>query len=265
MFRTSFDIDGRKDLRSAASFFAMQLYNLPQNAVVRPLNTEGIAPIFVVGCGHSGTSLLASILGRSDKLLMVGYESGVFFPKKSLMTAKEVVRSWVNLARQFGLSGFVEKTPKHLHCIDRILKVVPNARIVVITRDGRDVMASFMSRGMSPEFAVERWCQDNQKVLALDGHASIIKTRYEDIVADPTAELQRLCDALGLEFSDEMITGTGSGYGWIKDGNMAKRAAETSKPIYDSRGKWKQALTSEHLEIFWKEASGIMSAFGYEK
>lgn len=259
----TFDADGRRGLKTRLGWALRRAYNAPVDARTRPLDTEGMLPIFVVGCGHSGTSLLAAILGRSDDLLMIGYESGAFFPKQSLATSREVVRSWLNLARQADFRGFVEKTPKHILCTDRIRRVVPDARFVGIVRDGRDVMASFLSRGLQPGFAVDRWVADNAALLAERDASDFRLIRFEDLIEDPAAVTQSVCADLGITYSEDMLRGSSDGYGWIKDGNMGLRAEQTSRDVYDSRGKWKGALTDAHLHLFWAAAGPTMGAFGY--
>lgn len=259
----TFDRDGQSSFRDFLSVTAMRVYNWPQSIFVRPLDIHGSKPIFVVGCGHSGTSMLAAVLERTDELMLVGYESGAFFPKKGLFASKEAVRAWLNLSRQTEHSGFIEKTPKHIHCMDRIRKVVPDARFVAIARDGRDVMASFKGRGLSPEFAVERWCTDNTAVLAARDEKDVIFTTYEAIVSEPVVEVSRICDRLDVAYSPELLAGSTSGYGWIRGGTMGSRAHQTSQAIYDGRGKWRSVLSESDLETFWQKARPIMRALGY--
>lgn len=258
------ETDGHSTSRDWLTAALLRLYNWPQNQVVRPLDMKGVRPIFVVGCGHSGTSMLAAVLGRSEQLMLVGYESGAFFPKKSLLTSKEVVRAWLNICLQTRHSGFIEKTPKHVHCLQRIRTVVPGARFLVIARDGRDVMASFMKRGLSPEFAIKRWCIDNEAVLAARDAEDVFFTRYEDVVRQPETEIARICSALEIAYSPTLLESGESGYGWINEGTMGNRAIQTSREIYDGSGKWRSALTEKDLDLFWNKARRLMNSLGYD-
>lgn len=46
--------------------------------------------VFVVGCGHSGTTLVTSVLSRHSKFFAVGYESECFIPVHSLNLTKKL-------------------------------------------------------------------------------------------------------------------------------------------------------------------------------
>ncbi len=259
-----FDTDGTQTLRDRVAARAKIIYAWPFDRAIRPLEPQDTQAIFVVGCGHSGTSLLATVLGRSRELLLVGYESGAFFPMRGLASSKEVTKSWQNISLQLGYRGFVEKTPKHVHCLSRIRRVVPQARFIAIVRDGRDVMASFLSRGFTPEFAVQRWIDDNAAILAASSLQNLIMTSYEALVTEPEAEVKRICEALGLTFAPDMLSGSDSGYGWIQGQTMGQRAEQTAKPIYDSRGKWKDKLSPSELDLFWSRAEPMMAKLGYD-
>jgi len=124
-------------------------------------------------------------------------------------------------------------------------------------------MASFLARGLTPEFAVQRWIDDNAAILAAKSAHDLVLTSYEQLVSEPEVELARICKALGLEYSPEMLHGSDSGYGWIKGQTMGQRAEQTSKPLYDSRGKWKDKLSSSDLEVFWNSAEPMMKKLGY--
>jgi hypothetical protein len=258
-----FDTDGSRTWRTDFVSGIKTLYLWPQSLSVCPLNEQALLPVFVVGCGHSGTTLLATVLGRSEELLQIGYESSAFLPSRGYATSREVGLCWQNLALQTGHRGFVEKTPKHVHCISRIRKVFPRARIIGITRDGRDVMASFMGRGMAPGFAVHRWVEDNKALIAAVDAADVFRTTYEAIVADPEAEIARICDWLGIAFSKAMLTDTGTGYAWIRGGTMGKRAIQTAQPIHDGSGRWLTELSDEQVGLFWRQARDMMAALGY--
>ncbi|MXU65217.1 sulfotransferase family protein [Oceanomicrobium pacificus] len=261
---SKFDLVRPASLPEQLRIKGLQTLNLINDFGFQPLDFSDLKPVFVVGCGHSGTSLLATILGRCPDLMHIGYESGLFFPSKNLRTAKEVTRAWANLARQGGFSGFVEKTPKHVHAIDRILRVVPNARFVAITRDGRDVLASFLKRGVDRDFAIKRWVTDNEAMVSRpDAQFSAI-VRYESLVSDTEHVVRQVCEAIEVPYADSMLHSDGSGYNWIKDGNMAIRAEQTRQPVYNNQGGWTSKLTQEDITAFNRIASATMRKLEYD-
>ncbi|WP_371055991.1 sulfotransferase [Rhodosalinus sp. K401] len=56
--------------------------------------------------------------------------------------ANAFVQGFDRMAAEHNLAGWIEKTPEHLHYLDEIHRYVPDARIVHIIREGRDVIAS---------------------------------------------------------------------------------------------------------------------------
>src|SRR4051794_13051296 len=70
-------------------------------------------PIFIVGCGHSGTSLVLAILGAHSKIYAVPYESKFGF--KSDEAAKALFAEFDAKTVSAGKQRWVEKTPRHVH------------------------------------------------------------------------------------------------------------------------------------------------------
>ncbi len=80
-------------------------------------------------------------------------------------------------------------------------------RCVIILRDPRDVVAS-LNHGRGQEFGgaikptlfnIRNWRKSVAFALAMEGHPRFHWCRYEDLVAAPHSELERLFRAIGLE------------------------------------------------------------------
>jgi hypothetical protein len=242
---------------------AKTLYFQVPDLFVKPARTES-GPVFVAGCGHSGTTLLATILSRHRDFFAIGHESEVFLPVNGLFFARKAVLSWDQLARQFGKKYFVEKTPKHALCLKRIFKVVPDARVLFIVRDGRDNVASLRKRFGDFDLALWRWISDNGAALLWKDDPRVLIIRYEDLVREPADAAQRICGFLGIDFEDPMLSSTDSPYDHLSDRNMAVRAEQVREPIRDNSGRWKEELSAGEVEAFWKKAGTMMRSFGYE-
>jgi len=106
------------------------------------------------------------------------------------------------------------KSP-HLRQLSLFRATLPDDRLVICLRDGRDVVASALSsfrehsRFTRKSFRqlVHEWRLATEAALACaaDGplaHPHTILVRYEDMVADQAAEMRRLLGALGLELDD---------------------------------------------------------------
>ena len=98
-------------------------------------------PIFICGCGHSGTSLMLRTLGRIEGLHAIHRETN-WAMSDSPAEAEASLRA---LEREAGASSsvrLVEKSPCHDECLDAIFRLRPRARVVFMARRPLDVVAS---------------------------------------------------------------------------------------------------------------------------
>lgn len=123
-----------------------------------------------------------------------------------------------------------DKNNYYLSHIPTLRAIFPQARFIHIVRDGRDVACSYREvmtldshspyRPSLPVAITQiatQWADDirtiGAQLAAMDGDAAI-ELRYEDLTADPTRELTRLCDWLGERFDPGMLQ--------FHDGNRAQ-------------------------------------------
>jgi hypothetical protein len=110
----------------------------------------------------------------------------------------------------------VEKTPIHLFYAEQIL-ASPEARLIEVVRDGRDVCVSMQMRAMrvppwrtQRDRQIELWVRSIRTGLALRAddrlRDRITVVRYEDLKANPEAEIARLYSAAGLDAPSELVT-----------------------------------------------------------
>ena len=113
-----------------------------------------------------------------DLFRSVPFESGIAKgekPKKFLNALKKFnVKAVVA-----GKRRVVEKTPKHIQCIGKILKWSPEAKIIIIVRDGRDVAYSIKQRTGSLEEGIQRWMDDNLSAKEFWNHPNVYLVKYD--------------------------------------------------------------------------------------
>ena len=172
-------------------------------------------------------------------------------------------------ADEVGKPRWGEKTPYNLFYIEQILEDFPNAQIVFITRDGRDATAEFLDASFGPTniyCAAELWHLGQQAVrpwrekLPADQWYDI---RYEDFVREPVAEIRRLCEFLGEDYTDDLLefymTPTAQGRGRTKDN------AALAHPISDRYiGRYKTELSIRDQRIMAWVAGESLRALGYD-
>lgn len=191
--------------------------------------------VFLVGCPRSGTTWLQLLLAQHPAVATLP-ETHIFPDYVSPLLAKhrgsdparvvglgaivgaeefrDLCRDLVTkvLARALedkpAATVILEKTPLHLNYTQDILELFPDARFVHIVRDPRAVSASLLDAGRdwgkawAPQTALDAARMWNRSMLhglqlrRLAGACT--EVRYEELVASPVDELQRLLRALGL-------------------------------------------------------------------
>jgi hypothetical protein len=232
-------------------------------------------PILIVGCGHSGTTLLAVLLDAHPDIHLVRTETGTFHtPRVSDIERK--VATFNRQAKARGASRWVEKTPSHVRRIERILDTVAGAQVIAMTRDPRDVVSSLRARGMTTDEAITRWTRANRDVVRWRRHPRVRQLRYEDLVEDPTASLTALCAWLGVPFSPAMLHHHENRQVWQgmtppaaepadeQAAHAQRRTWQISQPIFDGRGRWRDDPTSSQwMGELWTRAHSMAPEVGY--
>lgn len=250
----------------------LQIQNIvhrKRDIVSAPLALFGRRPArytFIVGCGHTGSTLLARILYGHPDIHSARYETGAFQP--TLPKFHELARLYRD-AVGAGKDMLVEKTPRHVHRARAIRFWLPQARFIVTVRDGRDVVASLAARYGSFEQAFERWTEDTRASIAVVEQYGGVVFRLEDLIAAPEAQIRRLCSFLDLEFSDRLLDYSETKVQWGPPGDDSEhtrlRQRQVNSPISDTSGRWRVELTPEQIARFrTPDSSRLGQAFGYD-
>lgn len=121
------------------------------------------------------------------------------------------------IAREEGKTFVLEKTPDHINHLKTIDEYLPKAKIIHIVRNGPDVVASLYALAQSSPLiwkdfqdlnvCLEKWVNKTKRSLNRtrfkENH---ILVRYEYLVCNPKEEMSRVCDFLGIDFEDNMLT-----------------------------------------------------------
>ena len=233
-------------------------------------------PIFIVGCGHSGTSLMLAILGNHPCINPIPKESALF-----LRTDAEIqkqMHAWDAECKAQGRARWAEKTPPHIFQIERLLALRPKARIIIMLRDGRDVVCSLKPRiGYAAfEDRLERWIYDNMAGLPYWTHPQVSVVKYEALVTDTEPTLRELCDFLGEEYSPQLLEYHKTEHRWYSDqivkpdaikthsDHMNNRNWQINQPIFDGRGRWVGEMSEgEKTRFKHSPAQRFLEQFGY--
>jgi len=165
-------------------------------------------------------------------------------------------------ARSQGKKRWGEKTPRHALITETLCQWYPGASIIHLVRDPRDVVASLRRLPGATHSVIggaSLWMQCNGGALRSQARPQYLLVPYEHLVTQPEQELRRICAALGAEYSPFML---------VPDRDPATvlqwyRRAEL--PVTNERrGKWREELSREDVELIERITGPLMRTFGYE-
>lgn len=165
-----------------------------------------------------------------------------------------------------GKQRWVEKTPTHLAHLRAVRRHYPDAPIVRILRDPRDVALSMLKVPWGPpSFAsallVWQSC-DQASAPFFEADRNVMTLRFEDLVRDPEGELRRLCRFLGEEFEPGMTNTSRSIAHVNRTGEPWKQKA--GEAIDSGRGGvWHRETSAEQQAQAEAIAGDRLQAYGY--
>ena len=239
--------------------------------------------VFVIGSPRSGTTFLASAIGSLSGFVDLGEVAPLKAAVPELAelephAAARRMRRILGMARRVGLVGAVravEQTPELAHVVRIIPLAYPEARIVHIVRDGRDVAGSLLDKpwlrrgqgrsddaglayGSYARFWVEPDRRDEFETTTDARRAAWVWRRY--VTAARSAE-----DALEIRY--EQLTQSpetvASELGRHLDVPVEALAAGLDRAHAGSVGRFRTDLDETQLADVLAEAGDLLGELGY--
>jgi hypothetical protein len=242
--------------------------------------------VFVLGSPRSGTTFLAGAIGSLPGFVDLGEVAPVKAAVPELAhlephAAAQRLRRTLAVARRVGLVGAVrpvEQTPELAHVVDVLPLAFPNAQVIHIVRDGRDVVCSLLEKpwlrpvqsrtddagvayGAYARFWVEperqaefeatsdarraAWAWRRYVTAARAAKAPGFELRYEKLATDPAGVARELASYLGAP-EDALATALTHAHG-------------------SSVGRYRRDLDDEQLADVLAEAGPLLRELGYLK
>jgi len=141
-------------------------------------------------------------------------EEGAKRPRYVGITAPMLQSMGQAYAEARGAIFWGEKTPSHILFLPEIYKLFPNAKVLVMLRDPRDVLLSYDERWgggkRKTEFIMMAAAQVRHNLtyfIRRPGFSreQIFVIKYEELTAEPSRVLHAACRFLNLEFEPEML------------------------------------------------------------
>ena len=268
------------------------------------------APVFVLGCSRSGTTLLYHMLLSSGNFAIYRMESQVltlleprFRPLSVPRNRRRMLKAWYTtrlftrsgllpseieprvmaecenggdflriimeeICRKQGVERWAETTPEHLLYLRRIKETIPEALIVHVVRDGRDVALSWEKLSQIRPFPWDRkraamaaaiyweWIVNKGREVGRTLAGDYIEVHYEDLVHRPTEVLAKLEPFVEHDLDYDRITRVAIGS--VASPNTAFK--DERSPI----GRWKSAFSEDEVGTLESLVGGTLHELGYE-
>lgn len=171
-------------------------------------------------------------------------------------------------AARFGKARWGDKTPHYVHHVDELLAIWPQARFVVLVRDGRDVALSLrrMPFGPNNAWAAAQWwargIRAGQRAQA-DHPDRVMTVRYEDLAEYPLAHVPGICAFLGLQWDRDMLA--------LEKADRSRIVADQASwfpTLFDGVNttavrRWEREMRPRDQAVFAGLAGDELLAFGY--
>jgi hypothetical protein len=184
------------------------------------------------------------------------------------------VHVYSRLAQEKGASFFVDKTPRYHLIADEIIQAFPDAKFIFLWRNPLAVVSSIVET-----WDGDYWTPFKYKVDLYKGLEKLIETyekhsdkslavRYEDLLLDPEQTMGKVCEYIGLDFRQEMLSGIGSVQlqGRMGDPTGVKQYQQLSAEPLE---KWKRSICNPYRKYWCKRylewvGEKRMAAMGYK-
>jgi len=239
-----------------------------ENKLLNNLNLISIS-----GCGHSGTTLTATVLGAHKNLLLIPTETRMFLDKSY------DINNFIFNNYSGKETMVIEKTPNHVYVLDKIKKEYPDAKFILNIRDPRDIVSSLYNRFEDWNKSIDRLKKDFEYIKKFYSFGHLVK--YEDIVNNFEDTFIDICKYINMDFDENMLEYYKYAPNWYgvenpKDSNgkdkvyknnisnhETKRSWQVKQPLFDGTGRWKKELNGSQIEDLVKNVGEVANFFGY--
>jgi glycosyltransferase involved in cell wall biosynthesis len=182
--------------------------------------------------------------------------------------------------KKFNTRYFLDKTPRYVHIVDKLAKLYPHAKFIVLKRNPAAVISSYATtwydnnyeKVLSDQLAVNDFIDGFRKLANFceSGFKNKLVVTYESLVTEPEKEAARIFDYLGLNFNANFVNYNQSGK--IQKFTFGDPSSVYSKnrpdPAHNS--KWLKSLKdAKHAKSFLKAyglvPDNVVSILGYQK
>jgi hypothetical protein len=189
-----------------------------------------------------------------------------------LSFADAIRRLYGLCAEAAGKPRYGDKTPIFVLRMPKFAALLPEARFLHVIRDGRDVALS-VAELRHPDHprtlaaSADQWATWIRRGRAAGqrlGAGRYQEIRYEELVKGPDAVLRRVCDFLGLDYRDELLSYVEHGLQRVPPRQRWQHDNLLRAPTPSLRD-WRRDMSRRALVTFEAVAGDMLDELGYER
>jgi hypothetical protein len=174
-------------------------------------------------------------------------------------------------ARLQNVDRWADCTPDHLLYMPEIKRQIPNALVVHIIRDGRDVALSYVQQGWAYPFPWDRkehlsvaglfweWIVSRGRQYGRALKSDYYELHYEDLVEKPHQTLHALGEFVGQELDYDKIQQAGIGSVSAPNTSFSSDSDGAFNPVR----RWEKKMNSQQLADFESLTGDFLRELGY--
>lgn len=176
------------------------------------------------------------------------------------------------MARKQNVGRWAENTPEHILYLARIKKEIPDAVVIHMIRDGRDVALSLEKKGWVQPFAWDRgrrtiiaglyweWLVEKGREYHEAINRDYMEVRYEALIGQPVETLAQISRFIGQDLDHEVIQRVGIGS--VSEPNTSFEQ-ESQAGAFDPVGRWRKEFPPGELAALEALIGPTLQKLGY--
>ncbi|MBV2234899.1 MAG: sulfotransferase [Sterolibacterium sp.] len=268
--------------------------------VSQNLESAHTAPIFILGSGRSGTTLMRFMLNAHPDIYIseeVCYHfwlrnSQGDFRKRLYAFFHSFSYAWLRMdprvvldglpknfdqqhaaqiylrvlqckAGQYGKTRYGEKGPLLIEDLDQLLQEYPQARIIHMMRDPRAVVYSHYTMPWSTSSFIGANLMVHHNMRTLQRYQDrLLTVKLEDLLAAPEAQLRRILDYIGVPWSEQVLHHTD--HLPENDGIPFPWLMEASRRPQQKKLSWREGIPPVWIHLTQRWNRDTFQRYGYE-
>ena len=165
-----------------------------------------------------------------------------------------------------------DKDPRLIECLGLVHRALPEADVVHVIRDPRDILASKKKAAWSRAKNVLKHIFAGRVQIRMgrmtgpryfrDRYHEIV---YERLLADPESELKTLCEQLGLQFEVGMLAFSEAAKKLVSDSEMSWKKETLGPLLNNNKGKWESELSTWEVALVERACAEHFRVGGYDR